>query len=589
MAALAALWRVAGCGRVYTVVAWLFFYPFAVTILGGYDDARSSADFLAGFLVANVVHLLGGIGMMGGHFLERQVRDIRARGLGVIAYAVALGACRPLLIDNLQKQFHEVLYSGELPARMATNVTVFAAALLVTASITTSLRHHVRVQRDLRAIRAAIESGRLGDGDAIDSFAKAFLADARATVKQTLTLARPLVFNREREAEALRHVSANVVRPLSHAAFDDAQDDVALKGPGVPPVGRPSRELLADMSGLRLAPAPIWVAPLLYSLLVLPYLISQYEPGTVLAFIAVGIAVGTIANAVVERLNVLRVRVCASASVSASVWASAAVLLIFSATVGALIALSSIAVSAIQGAKLPELRADLIVYPVVALLVALAMSGLTRLTLAESELAAAVRESGRGAARARTMLILRRESIARLLHTGVQGDLNATALRVSEGMDGRQQVDEALVRVEALLTWPMPEAHVSAAGIREEICRVTAAWGTTIKIEFHADDDIWSALVEHPERSEVIVDALSEGFGNIIRHADAPWASVSLERCAPGQENVRLRIRSLGGRARATTAGDFAPFGYGLTDLRRRASDVTLTRDGAHVVLSLVC
>ena len=585
MAALSALWRVAGCGRVYTVVAWLFFYPFAVTILGGYDDARSSEDFLAGFLVANVVHLLGGIGMMGGHFLERQVRDIRARGLGVIAYALALGACRPLLIDNLQKQFHEVLYSGELPARMATNVTVFAAALLVTASITTSLRHHVRVQRDLRAIRAAIESGRSGDGAAVDTFAQTFFADARAAVKQALTLSRPLVFNREREAEALRHVSANVVRPLSHLTFDEAQGDVALNGPHAPQVERPGKELLADMSGLRLAPAPIWVAPLLYSLLVLPYLMSHYEPGTILAFMGAGIAVGTIGNAVIERLSVSRVLVCASASV----WASAAVLLFFSATVGALIALSSIAISAIQGAKLPELRADLMVYPVVALLVALATSGLTRLTLAESELAAAVREAGRDAARARTALILHRESLARLLHTGVQGELSATALRVSEGIDGRREVDAALVRVEELLTWPMPDVHVSAAGVREEVCRVTAAWGTTINIEFHADDDIWSALAEHPDRSALVVDALSEAFANIIRHADAPWASVSLERCAPGRENVRLRIRSLGGLARATGAGDFAPFGYGLTDLHRRAADVTLTRDGAYVVLSLAC
>lgn len=589
MSSVSALWRIAGSGSVYTFVAWLFLYPFAVTILGGYDDARSLADRLAGLLIANVVHLLIGVGMIGGHLLERRLRSIRTRGLGVIVTAVALGACRPLLIDSLQAQFHGVLYSGALPVRIATNVVVLVAALLVTAIITTSLRHHGRVQRDLRVIRAAIESGRAEDSDAVDTFAMTFVTEALAAVKKTLARTRPLVFNRDREAEALRQVSENVVRPLSHLAFDHVHGDAVSRWPDASqkpsPLPSPTtlsvqsrRQLLAELAHLHLAPAPIWVAPTLYSLFIMPYLMSHYEPGTALAFTVVGIAVSTIANVGMNRLSVSFV----------SAWASATALFLASVTVGALIALSSIVVTAMQRVELPDLSADLFGYPVIAVLVALANSGMTRLVLAESKLAATVREVDRRAARARSTLIRRCENLARLLHTGVQGELTATALRVREGIDGRQEVDAALVRVEELLTWPVPEVQVSAVGAREDVNRVMAAWGTTINIEFHADDEVWGVLAEHPEQSALVVDALSEAFANIIRHADAPWARVALELCAPERENVRLSVRSLGRLAQGAAMDDSASFGYGLTDLHRRAVELTLKHDGQHVVLSVV-
>ncbi|CAN5322922.1 hypothetical protein BH09ACT6_BH09ACT6_03310 [soil metagenome] len=600
-ASASALWRIAGSGSVYTFAAWLFLYPFAVTILGGYDDARSAAERLGGFLIANAVHLLIGVGMIGGALLERRLHNIRARASGVLTLAVALGACRPLLIDGLQAEFHRVLYSGALPVRMATNVVVFVAALLTVAIITVSLRHHARVQRDLQATRAAIESGRADDSDAVDSFAMAFVADALATVRQTLARTRPVVFDREREAEALRQVSENVVRPLSHLAFDRARGDEASRRPdasnafdGMPqsvpsgetdrsPAPLPSswqsrRQLVAELARLRLAPGPIWAAPTVYSLFLLPFLLSHYHPGTVLALIGAGIAVGTAANAGMNRLWVS----------FASVWLDVIALFFASVAVGALVALSSIVVAPTLGAELPSLGVDLFAYPVIAVLVALARSGMTRLAAAESELAAVVREADRSAARALSRLVRRRESLARLLHTGVQGELTVTALRVREGIDGRHDVDAALVRVEELLNRPVPEVQVSAIAARENVHRIVAAWGTTIDIEYHADDDVWGALAEHPDRAALVVDALSEAFGNIIRHADAPRALVSLELCAQEQENVRLSVRSPGHLVPGAATGEAASAGYGLADLRRRAVELTLAHDGQNVVLSVV-
>ena len=580
------LWRICGSGSVYTFAAWLFLYPFAVTILGGYDEARSGADRLAGFLIATGVHLLIGAGMAVGNLLERLVPGIRRRALAVMAWAVALGACRPLLIDGLQSVFHHALFSGQLPVRMATNVAVFVTALLVTATITTSLRRHGRVQRDLRATRAAIESGLANERTAVDGFALSFLADALTAVQQTLARTRPLVFDREREAAALRQAAETVARPMGHLAFDHARAVAAVRSPaesgawdaGSPAVQPLNRPLFVELAHLRLTRAPAWIAPVLYGLVVLPYLLTHLEPGAAFAFVGAGIVVSAGANTVANRLTVP----------GASAWTAAAGLLLASVIGGALIAVSSFVVAAILGSALPPLLADLSVYPVIAVLVVLARSCLTRLVLAEGELAAVVREADRSAARARNTLIGRRESLARLLHTGVQGELTATALRVHAGIDSRQDVDAALARVEGLLTTPVPDVQISVAGVRENLGRIVAAWGTTIDIEFHAEDGVWAALAEDPDRSALVVDALSEAFGNVIRHADVPRAGVTLEPCTEGRGGVRLRVSSPGRLRHVPGGWDVAAFGYGLADLQRRGGEPTLGQEGALVVLTVL-
>jgi hypothetical protein len=325
---------------------------------------------------------------------------------------------------------------------------------------------------------------------------------------------------------------------------------------------------------LRPSPIPAWLAPVLYLAVILPALVSNAGPSTAAAMAGAGLLIGAFGGMAVGRMSPRRW--------GFGVWFGAIIL--GSAAVGAVIGLSSTVLGSLLGHDGPYFAVNLIAYPLVAAATALGSSVALGLREAEANLARAIGERDRHTAHARGRLVNAREHAARILHSEVQGELIATALRLQRGLAGSDDLDNSRDRILEMLR--RPEASISRRPeeVRESTLRVVAAWGSAIDLDFDAAPEAWGLLATDSVRSAVTIDALSEALSNVVRHASEPRAHVRLLVLPEAPAEVRLVVRSPG--MLPTPGAAASEPGVGLADLGRRAT-VTLRERDANVVLTV--
>ncbi len=626
MRPLAGRWaRAAGSGHFFTRWSWLLTLPFAVTLLGGYDEARSGQERLAGFGIALAVHLvLGAFGVLAAA-AERGVASAGSRRVVVVIALAAIAVGRPFLLSASAQALGLVLFTGPLAARVATNLIVDTAALSLVAMMTIAVRTHRDVTGRLRLVLDALEVQRAHDVDDVAVLSGHVLENARGTLLAALPRAAAGPLEPERAGLLLQRFAEEVVRPLSHRLFDDhpAAGDhhpATAAGARYPAAGGDGRLLASRESRtppraqtstpLALAPvhpfpapidrgAPVWITVVAYALLWVPYLVAHASAAAaataVLAVVAVGacgnrLVAGRVARAA-SRATASRTAPGAAAPAAASAAARPAAALapvaglalqyaVVGAVIGAVAALSPAlwGVPVAASAVLAAMLLSVVVYPVFAVLVAGVDAGFRRLVVVEAELAAAVDEAAVLAASSHNSATIARRRVAHLLHSEVQAECVAAARELR----GSPVVTEAqwmavLERIEAALA--LPRAEATGAGAQQTVERIVGAWRFGLEISLSADAAAWTRLDADAARLELAVDTIAEGLTNTIRHGSEPRARITLAAASPGP-GVVVDVVSEG--RIVTRAGHD---GYGLAQLGGRARQLTLTQAGSAVRL----
>ncbi|MDF1478990.1 hypothetical protein PYV02_07805 [Leifsonia sp. H3M29-4] len=568
-----ALWPAIAGGGVFTIWAWLAMAPVCVTVLGGYDAAATATERVTGVTIAATAHGFTGILILIAALVERRISRPNPRGVFAIAAMVVIGAVRPLTVDGMQILVGRQVFDGSMSTRIATNVIFTVVSLTLCGVVVHGVRRYREVQSRLRRVERALDEARQVDERDLGALARDLLAEAERVVVAALASSATKPFDADEEARTLRELSNDVVRPLSHRLFEQeshpderaAWDALSTSaGENQPPPGL----------ALRPSPIPAWLAPVLYLAVTLPALVSNAGPSTAAAMVGAGLLIGVFGGMAVGRLSPRRW--------GFGVWFGAIIL--GSAAVGAVIGLSSTVLGSLLGHDGPYFAVNLIGYPLVAAATALGSAVVLGLREAEASLARAIGERDRHAAHARGRLVDAREHAARILHSEVQGELIATALRLQRGLAGSDDLDNSRDRVLEMLR--RPEASISRrpAAVRESTLRVVAAWRSAIDLDFEAAPEAWDLLATDSVRSAVTIDALSEALSNVVRHASEPKAHVRLLVSQQTPTEVRLVVRSPGTLS-APGAAPSEP-GVGLADLGRRAT-VTLREQDVDVVLTV--
>lgn len=569
------LWStIVGGGGVFTVWGWLAMAPVCLTVLGAYDAASTAAERATGVALAAAVHLVTGVLIFAAALVERQVSRPTPRAVLVLTAAVLIGAARPLVMDAAQSLVGIPMYDGSMYTRIATNVVFTVVSLTLCGVVVYGLRRYRSVQTRLRRVEQALDEARRIDERDLGAIAQEFLQDAERAVAAALTPAHGEPFDAQRQAQALRALSRDVVRPLSHRLFEPtvSTDDGTTRDASPPKAAviEPKAPL-----ALRPSPTPVGLAPVLYMAVVLPALVSAAGPFAAVAIVGAGLLIGVLGDLTVGRLSPRRR--------GFEVWFG--VITIGYVAVGAAIGLSSTVLGGLVGHDGPYLAVNLIAYPLVGAATALGSSVASGLRETEAKLARALAENDRLTAHARTRLVAAREHAARILHSDVQGELIATALKLQRGLAGSGDVDSSRDKILELLRHGRGAAANSPEAVRESTLRVVTAWSSAIELDFVATAGVWERLSADSVLSEVTLDALSEALSNVVRHASAPRARARLYVLRDAPASVRLRVCSPGTLSpQGSTAGERT---FGLADLARRAGHVTLREQESEVVLTV--
>ncbi len=592
MRAPGARWvRAAGSGQFFTRWSWLATLPFAVTVMGGYDEARSTRDRILGFGIALAVHVV--LALVGGlaAAAERAAGTARTRVSIVVVALAAIAFGRPLLLAAAATALDLVLFTGPLVARVATNAIVDTAALSLVAMVTVAVRSRRDVTAKLGQVLDALEVQRARDIDDVAVLSDRVLETTRRTLLAALPAAALRPLDPERAGLLLGRFADDVVRPLSHRLFDDtAVREPTARDTSLPhrissPPARASSVLIEprvltppSLAGFPVQihrPAPVWITAIGYALLWTPYLAARSSPGVAVTAFLVAVIVGAAGNRIVAR----RPTEPAADGIPAIAAAVARY-----ALVGTAVGLTASLSPAPWGAQITAqalvsgVLLSVVLYPLFAVLVSVVDAGFRRLAAIEDEVAVAVDEAASLAAASRNSLTVARRRVAHLLHSDVQ----AECLAAARELQGHTVITEAewagaLDRIELVLARPWPDAV--SGGAKQIVESILQAWRYGLELTLRADETAWNLLDDDPARLELAVDVIAEGLTNVIRHGAHPRAQIVLSALQMGR-GVVVEVVSEG-RIVERSGHD----GYGLAQLERRARRLTLTSAGTSVTL----
>ncbi|GAA3309995.1 hypothetical protein [Arthrobacter ramosus] len=233
-------------------------------------------------------------------------------------------------------------------------------------------------------------------------------------------------------------------------------------------------------------------------------------------------------------------------------------------------------------------------YPLTALTVAVLRAAERQRRRHEVRLARSLNEQLKLADRAHQKLLHTRRRVARILHTKLQGNLVSGALALTASgwnepeedlapQDVRDILSRAVATAQSEILDESPGQGGSAASSIQDLL---STWGRVLKLACDIDPGVWASCDENPARAEAVIEVLSEGFTNAIRHGERNNVRVTMSAHAPHPARaatdtgaIHISISSPG-RLR----GPVRP-SLGMTTLQALSKEVTLGADGDNVVL----
>ncbi|MFF2296855.1 hypothetical protein [Arthrobacter sp. NPDC058127] len=587
-----ALWaRGIGGNNALSFWSWLLTLPLALTVMnmfaGSNTLAAAGSVMLVGeragagiLLLAHV--MLGLLGMILRPLITAcpSLKGRITTAFGTFAF---IGACRPLLVAWSAQVLNIADLSEGLWARILINIGMALVLLSAIAILTDSIRGHAVLERRLRAAQAAIEAQLGFDEDRLRSIRSDYVTELSTRLDAALAAGTTTTLDRSEASRLLRTISDDVVRPMSHQLFHDHTPWPHETAPPRPP-SRAERALsLAHL----VQAAPVALPVLLFASLIAVRLLTEYGVLFLLVQWVVGGAILLVGNAVaartvrritgpLRRISAMTLCYAGAAAVSASV--------------------TCLLQDAFGYAPFFYWSA-VWAYPLTALTVAVLRAAERQRRRYEVRLAGSLNEQLKLADRAHQKLLHTRRRVARVLHNSLQGSLVSSALALAGSGGNGPEEDLAPQRVRDILTRAVATAQ---SEILEEspgqemrgassIQDLLSTWGRVLKLACDIGPEVWALCDEAPARAEAVIEVLSEGFTNAIRHGERNHVRVTMSAPEPGQSQaaadtgaIHISISSPGrirGRIRPS---------LGMTTLQALSKDVTLSEDGDNVVLRVV-
>ena len=196
----------------------------------------------------------------------------------------------------------------------------------------------------------------------------------------------------------------------------------------------------------------------------------------------------------------------------------------------------------------------------------------------ESELATAVSDLAVELVRVRSLAEEQRRQYAHLMHGGVQAEMTAAALAISRAAEAGEPTEAILARADDLVAiLEQQRETLDAAGSTETLTDVIDTWQLAIDIDVSIDHQAAALMSRDPELARRIVDVVSEGLTNAVRHASA--RTVSLAISSVGTAGVDVVVSHPGVLVAAVS-------GQGSAVLDAACEEWSRTTDGALVTLA---
>ncbi len=545
---------------------WIITFPFAMTVMSGLQYVDGGRSLGRAAAVAGIEHI--GIGvLLAAAYGVLQVTPDRMRAVVALLLFAAVGAARPFVFLGSAALLGIPVTVGELGVRVAINVVTCLSVFSLIAIGVDLVRDHRGVFRRLNAVRQAAEADELA---ALDRIRNLRAVSVDAVLAQIEDAAAPAMLAGIEPADAsrlLRSLANDIVRPASHELYVAEEAQPARQEAGAesraeaaaePPAPGRIGWLRSVVSGIR--PAPALPTAVLFVGMVAPFAVGEYGIGVALGQTPASLIILLLGNIAVAKLS-SRVK---------RAGARVATVLTGYIAVGVLLTVESSLFLRAAGYSTTLIAFQAFVYPVVAAAVALVSSLSVRVRADQSAIEESMQAAVDSAARARAEYDHEREGIARLLHSGVQSELIASALAV--GMSGGTPADasaavrDAVDRIRSELRGSRPRTDA-----RTRIRMLADSWRSAMTLDVRIDDEVWDRLDGDDRRCEAVVDAMSEGLANAVRHGDGSPVTLELER---GEDDGVLVLVTSGGELASPGAG------IGLKDLAGRAEVALRERAG---------
>lgn len=529
-------WTVFSSGSYFTIWSWLLTLPFAVTVMGGYTEARNLGELIGGFFVALVVHVFVGAIILIAGLAERHAASAPLRVLVVAIALPSIWTLRPFGISQLTILLGLPPYPVSFLERVGTNAIMGTVAFTAIAVAVMFLSQRRAVLAALGRVAGALENQRTA-GIELVAIASTEVAHAARQLSASW-LAVASAASAEQVVQRLRNLSTTA-RDLSHGLTLPA---IVSVGAADARPGRPTQ----------LAPPRPGLAITLYCLSIVPYGIINLTPAQIVLCLGINFAVGFTAEWLMRRFI----------SGPRRTW-----LVLGTAAVSAIVMIT--ATTPITGPRWSWML-EWAAYVCFVILCAWSSEVTAQLRREEVELRErlAIYSADEIDGRRRADAVLARARS--ILHTDIQGE----SLRLATvGASGdRIDTSDLELSIETLSA----AAQTSSAPARSEIESVMDAWGHALQLQLTASPAAWNALADEAI-SNVVVDALSEAFTNVLKHADAPTAAVDLGSV----DGVFVATVTSPGRLSRSARG------RGLDDLRERCERVVLGEADGSVTLTI--
>ena len=522
-----------------TLPAWLVTLPLSVAISSVYVGTPTVEEVLTWTAILVGVHVIIGGLMAIAHATVLPSRPRRPRPATALGVFAGLGVARGVLLSGAQAAVGTGAF--DVGERMIFNILATMLVYAVLAIAVDEYRTDVEIRTRLEQAEQALATLKAEEGDALREI------DTRTLRGVQEQLAAALA-EEGVDGARIRRLSESVVRELSH----ELAEPVPVTTMVTTARATASRLEALDHIVRRMRfPHPLAV--------MVPFEVAVF--GTVAARHGVRFALangvlGAIPTVVglwllrrhlpLPRAAFPRVVVIAATTAAVSAVATAANIWVVTAFVASF------------PASIPAVTAGVVGFTlVISGWVAAAEDRQAR----QSAMTDAVAEESREVARLQELVDHRRLAAARFLHGTVQNELVAASLRSDSPAELRSRITTVFSRYDADRGSPDPQADLE---------RILASWGAVFEIAARIDPTCWTLLADDAARSSLLLDVVSEGFTNAVRHSAG--RSLDLQVSTDGEEIV-VTMSTLGTLAPRSSAG------RGLRDLRDRGAAVEISGD----------
>lgn len=551
-----------------TLWSWIATFPLAliVGVSGGVILRKPMGMWLLAVIAVQVVLI---VPLVLARMALLPARPRRARPVTALVVFSCVGALRALLLAGVAVATGDALNVRFVLGWMVAGAVYGVAALSAVAIVISGVRQHRAAMQRLADGEASLVALRTIDSTRLHELEQVFVSEVENSVTAALNDIRGGRLQTKKDvSHALRAVAEEIVRPLSHRLVDSEDWDAAVLTP--PSTALPRRER-ARLLTAQIRPASPVLLVIVIELLALPFLLERIGPFFAVMNVLIGGGTLLMVSWLVTRLwpsgDMTGVRL--------------GVLVLAYAGAGAAASGVVERVDSLLGLGAPFFWTTIVFVPATALAISLVAALERRREYVERDMSDLISREALETARVRTSLASLRQRLAKVLHSAVQGEFISSALTLAaQGDHSQRAVDEELDRLVESVRDRVRLGDTPTRSARERVNGLVDVWAEVLGANLDADDEVWAVLDEDTRLQDRVVDILSEGLTNAVRHGSGSGVSVGVRWDNPC---VLVTIASPG-----ALAGNSSP-GLGSRVLTESADTWSLVEADGRVLLAARC